>query len=170
MSLVPVSSLPDAARIWVFVSADPLTPNQQAELARLLSAQLATWTAHRRELRVAYNLLHNRFVIVAVDESATAPSGCSIDALFNLMRNCGDAIGNALVDTADIVWRSPEGLHAETRESFNQLARSGRVDRSTVVFDRTVESIGNIRNGAWEKTVERSWHARAFDFPPVPTA
>lgn len=47
------------------------------------------WQAHGRPLRAAAMLLHNRFLIVAVDETHGSASGCSIDGLMQFLHQLG---------------------------------------------------------------------------------
>ncbi len=165
MSLVPIDSLPDDSRVWVFTADAPLDSEAAKSLRELLTTFLAQWTAHKLELSVSFEILHNRFVVIAADESFRAPSGCSIDALVHGMREIGTRIGVPLVDTPDVTWRTEDGVHGTNRAGFAQLVLSGVVTLDTIVFDRTIQSIGDLRNGSWEKSARDSWHARAFEFP-----
>lgn len=165
MPLVPTASLPDDSRLWIFTSDVDLGPESATRLRTLLAPFLARWTAHKLELSVGFEILYDRFIIIAVDESYRAPSGCSIDSLVNGMKQIGAELGIPLVDTRDVTWRSGDGVHGTDRTGFAELVRQGVITLDTIVFDRTIQSIGEFRNGSWEKRAGQSWHARAFDFP-----
>jgi hypothetical protein len=36
------------------------------------------------------------------------------------------------------------------------------VTPSTPVFDNTITTVGELREGAWERPAAESWHGRAF--------
>ena len=81
MSLVTFDRLPDEARLWIYGINRSLEPPEQQLLMQKMDAFIEQWTAHKADLDAAWQLLHNRFIVIAADESATAASGCSIDSL-----------------------------------------------------------------------------------------
>ena len=53
-----------------------------------------------------------------------------------------------------------------SRDDFRALVEGGRVDADTVVFDATIQFVGDLRRGGFETTFAKSWHASAFSPPP----
>lgn len=126
-----------------------------------VAAFLETWTAHRADLRAGFDWLHNRFLVVAVDESSTGASGCSIDALTSQIRRLEEDAGVELLDAGPVWYREPDGdVRRVTREEFRRLAAEGTVTATTPVFDLTVQALGAVQTGSWEVEAGRSWHAR----------
>jgi len=164
MALLPFDSLPDDSRVWVFTAEQPFSEMNYRSLLPLLETFLEDWTSHRRDLNAGYSIRHARFIVIGIDESVTTPSGCSIDALFNALRTIGTAIGNPLVDTPDITWREGTDVMGADRNAFERRVSDGEIGLDTIVFDKTVSSVGELRNGGWEKPARASWHARAFTF------
>ena len=81
MSLAPLASLPGESRVWCFGASERPADETLEELRATMEEFLESWTAHRANLRAGFDWLHDRFLVVAVDESDVAASGCSIDAL-----------------------------------------------------------------------------------------
>ncbi|MGI9038072.1 MAG: hypothetical protein ACR2GQ_04330 [Gemmatimonadota bacterium] len=161
MSSVALSALPGDARAWCFGASEGVEERSAAELRLALSRFLAEWTAHRAELRAAGDLLHDRFLVVAVDESVTGASGCSIDALMAEVGRMGDAAGVELLDSSPVWYRAADGgIRRVDREEFRRLASAGDVDERTKVFDLTVDRLESVRSGRWEVEAGESWHAR----------
>lgn len=161
--LLPFSSLPDTSRLWSFHTAAPLTNEQESALRTHLESFLATWAAHRKEMHTAYELRESQVLLVAVDDAHVGPSGCSIDALVHELQGIGREIGVELIDSPDVLYRRNDGtLATTTRPGFRSLAEQGEVTGSTVVFDRTLERLGDLRSGRFELQASQSWHARAF--------
>ncbi len=161
MSFVPISSLPPDARIWCYgVSARP-TASIVEKLQTQLAAFLDTWTAHRADLRAGFDWLDDGFLVIAVDESTTGASGCSIDALTSEVRRLGREAGIDFLDAAPVWYREASGdVRQVSRDEFRQLAAEGSVTETTPVFDLTVEHLEAVRSGAWEVEAGSSWHAR----------
>ncbi len=161
MSLVPISSLPPDARTWCFGASATPADGALDRLRSALGAFLETWTAHRADLRAGFDWLHDRFLVVAVDESAAGASGCSIDTLTAEIKRLEREAGVELLDAAPVWYREPSGsVQRVTREQFRRLAAEGSVSAATPVFDLTVQSLGDVQTGNWEVEAGRSWHAR----------
>jgi len=128
-SIRGLAALPDDARLWIFGASRPLGEQDAASLISSTQRFLEEWAAHGRALAVAFEWLHNRFLLVAVHEDRAAASGCSIDALVHYVKR----------------------LEGEKR---------GEVDGNTIVFDLTVQRLGDVRNGGWERAAASSWHAQ----------
>lgn len=162
MSPTPIDELPDESRVWIWGAHR--VPDA-GEAARLLDATrrfLADWAAHGRSLRAALDWRHHRFLLVAVDESRAAASGCSIDAVTGHLEELESELDLPLLDTSPVWFRDPDrgGLvRTVSRSAFRQMAGEGRVDGDTVVFDLTVDRLGDVRAGSWERPAAGSWHA-----------
>lgn len=160
MSHVALDALPGDARVWCFAASDALPDDAIDELRSSMEAFIERWTAHRAELRAGYDFVHDRFVVVAVDESRVGASGCSIDALTSEIRRLEDVAGVSLLDAAPVWYRDDAGeIHRVSRDGFRRLAADGRVGPDTMVFDLTVDRLDAVRTGAWEVEAGRSWHA-----------
>ena len=160
MSHVALDALPGDARVWCFGASEAPPPDAIDELRASMASFLERWTAHRAELRAGFDWLHDRFLVVAVDESRVGASGCSIDALTAEIRRLEGVAGTSLLDTAPVWYRAAEGaIRRVSRDEFRRLAGEGRVGPDTTVFDLTIDRLEAVRNGAWEVEAGRSWHA-----------
>jgi len=162
MPLVPLASLPDDARVWVFAAERALAPAEAEAVLGTVDAFLGVWAAHGRPLRSARELRESRFLIIAVDEAAAGASGCSIDALVREIRGLEGRLGATLVDYGPIVFRDGGAIRRLPRDEFAELARAGGVSPDTVVFDNTISRLAALRGGQWELPASASWHGRAF--------
>jgi hypothetical protein len=161
MSLVPLADLPDDARVWCF-GADPEPgPDTAGRLLEEMRAFVSEWTAHRKALRAGVAWRSDRFLCVAVDESAAGASGCSIDALSDRLRELERELGVSLLDAAPVWYRDAAGtVRSVSRETFRALAARGEIGADTPAFDLTVATLGELRAGRLERPVRESWHAR----------
>lgn len=161
MSTSALDSLPDDARTWAFGIEPPLDTAPAARLLDRLGRFLETWTAHRQELRAGVDLRHGRFLFVAVDETRTGASGCSIDALLRELGELETELRVRITDAAPVWFRDGEGtIHAVERAEFRRRAERGEVDAETIVYDLTLTRLGDVREGLWEVPAGRAWHAR----------
>jgi hypothetical protein len=154
--------LPDHGRLWVFPADRTISPEERARVEEVVDDFLDGWAAHGQPLRSARELRDGRFVLVGVDVDAEAPSGCSIDALTNALRQLGSELELRLIDHAPVWFRDGDEIRTVSRADFRALADAGEVTPQTRVFDTSLTRVDQARSGALEKPAGESWHGRAF--------
>lgn len=162
MGLTAFDALPDESRVWIFGADRPPSAEESTRLLDGTRRFLEGWAAHRSRLEAGFDWKRDRFLHVAVDESGTSASGCSIDALVGRLRELEGELDLSLVDTSPVWYRDPVGdgrIRCVERRSFRELAGTGAVDGTTTVFDLTVDRLGGVRAGRWELRAADSWHA-----------
>ncbi|HET9949815.1 MAG TPA: hypothetical protein VFQ22_12905 [Longimicrobiales bacterium] len=162
MPKVTFDALPAHGRAWVFPASRTLEEREAEGLLEAVDAFLDSWAAHGVPLVSARELVERRFLLVGVDVDAEAPSGCSIDALVNRLRAYGAEIGASLIDHAGVLYRAGGEIRQVARPEFRALAEAGEVGPDTRVFDTTLTTVGQIREGALERPASETWHGRVF--------
>lgn len=162
MPRIDFDQLPDHGRLWVFPASRSLHEDERAALLDEVDDFLAGWAAHGAPLRSGRELREDRFLLVGVDQDASAPSGCSIDALVNRLRALGERLGVALVEHGPVWYRGEDGIRSVSRPEFKALASSGGVTLDTPVMDTTLTRVEQARNGGLERPARKSWHGKAF--------
>ncbi|HET9684352.1 MAG TPA: hypothetical protein VFP15_09635 [Gemmatimonadaceae bacterium] len=155
MPVVPFDSLPDSARVWIFGSDQRLSEEGAATLMREVGDHLANWKAHGEPLTVGSQLIDDRFLVVAVDQSTTGASGCSIDGLFRVLRAVQGGLGVNLVGGGRLFYRDGRGqVRCAQRSQLDELRDSGEITNDTVVFDTTITDLGTFRS-KFERAAEK---------------
>jgi len=159
----PFRHLPDSARLWTFGVSRPLDSGEERELLAAVDGFLEEWKAHGHPLAAARDWRYGRFLLVAVDDRVTPPSGCSIDALVRTLKGLEEELGVEMVGAGPVWYReggSEGDIRRVSRSDFKAAADEGRVTAQTVVFDPTLTRLAELREGKWELPAERSWHGR----------
>lgn len=160
MPLVPFHSLPDDSRVWVFGSDRRFDDNAASRLLGEVDRFLAHWQAHGHPLDAGRDWRYERFLSIAVDQSTAGASGCSIDGLYRALRALEGALGASLLGAGVFYYRATGSeLCTATRREFAARAADGAIDRETIVFDLTVDTLGAWRE-RFEAPVSAGWHAR----------
>tara|TARA_B100000949_G_scaffold158037_1_gene139111 strand:- start:122 stop:613 length:492 start_codon:yes stop_codon:yes gene_type:complete len=162
MPRIDFAQLPSDARVWIFSSDRVLSNDQQTQLLANVDGFLAQWGAHDTPLTAGREIRYDRFLFIAVDQKRVGPSGCSVDALVRQMKTVQQELGVELVDNAPVLFRRGDEIARVAREEFLALVAEGEVSLETTVFDNTLTCLGDVRNGRWETSAERTWHGRAF--------
>jgi hypothetical protein len=160
MPRVEFNTMPDAARVWVFGAAAPVTGAARDALLQSVDAYLSHWKAHGAPLYCARDWRDDRFLAIAVDEAATGASGCSIDGMFRVLADAESRVGTSLVGGGTVFWRNAAGeVQSAARSAFVAAAKAGTVSADTLVFDTTVTTVGEWR-ARFERPAAASWHAK----------
>ena len=70
-----IDSLSDDARIWIFGISPPLDDAKRARMLDEVDLFLRDWAAHNVPVTSAREILHDSFLIIAVDKTSET-SGC----------------------------------------------------------------------------------------------
>src|SRR3990172_172422 len=164
MSVVNINQMPDATRLWIFACERGLNINEVNMLKSHMARFIEQWTAHKRELKTAWEVKYGQFILIAVDETQMAASGCSIDTLVRNIHDFEKLIGCQIVGTnTNVFYRDSNSLiKCVSRNDFKRSIEHKIVNQDTIVFNNTVQTIGEVKNGQWEVALKSSWHKRAF--------
>jgi len=156
----PLDQLVSDSRIWIYGAERELTENETATVRTKLQEFVSGWVSHRRELEAAADVLHNRFVVVAVDETKAEASGCSIDGSVHFLQELGAEMGIDFFNRMRFSYRDGKGnIRTVGRDEFKDLYRSGELENESIVFDPLVKELGELRQ-IFERPLEDSWHSR----------
>lgn len=154
--------LPDYARVWVYTANRELTPSEQSHLLNEMHVFTGEWKAHGTALSAGVAFLHNRYLILAADESAARASGCSIDASVRALNSIGDELSiDFFVRTLVTYRHGAEQPTTAPIHEFWALRKAMRINDHTEVFNATAKTLGEVRLGGWQ-TFDQSWHAEMW--------
>lgn len=159
MPLVPFDSLSADSRVWVFTADPALDEDRSARLLALVDEFLSQWVAHGEPLTCGRYWRDGRFLVVGVDQNATAyASGCSIDGLYRKLAEFEKQTGASLLSRDRVFYRDAGGeVRAVSREEFGELATSGAIRPDTIVYDTSISSLSEWRQ-RFELPASASWH------------
>ena len=140
-----LTDLPDHARVWVYKTARDLSQAEQNLVRDRGAAFTGTWAAHGDPLDAAVDILHNRFVVVAVDEEQALASGCSIDKSVGFIKSLEHDLNLMLTDRMILVYEGPNGITSCRLQALPELLKEGSITADTVVYDDLVPTLGDLR-------------------------
>lgn len=152
-------TLPDTTRVWVYQANRPFRDEDIPEIRQEVRAFAQRWISHNRQLRAHADVLHNRFIVLMVDEGQADASGCSIDKSVYFLKQLQAEYGVDLFDRMAFSYKDGDEVHTVPREEFARLYREGRINDNTLVFDTLVNTKGALDEN-WLKPLSQSWHKR----------
>lgn len=155
--LIPFEQLPGTSRIWIFQSDIELDNKTMGIVLKKAAAFLATWTAHNNELHAGVTVLHNYFLILAVDENRNDASGCSIDKAFRFIRELEKDLNLSWLNRMNVaVMNNGVITILKVNELKNQLERGEY--GLTMIFNNLVQQKAELESN-WLVPVKESWLA-----------
>lgn len=149
----------DYSRIWIYGFEKSLSTIDKKIVIRHLEHFIKKWHSHTDPVKGAYEILHDRFVILVAESSV---SGCSIDSSTNIFKRLKqdyqlDALNHEL-----IYYRDTNTISALSREEFQNLVDEDKIKTDTMVYNLTLTMLGAYRAGQWELPFYKSWHSLVF--------
>ena len=155
-----LSSISPESRIWIYGAERALTSEETNVVRSEIQSFVSEWVSHRQDLKAAADVLHNRFLVVAVDESQAEASGCSIDGSVNKIKEIGAQIEVDFFNRMMFSYRDQRGnIHTVSKDEFKDLYHRGKVPNDAIVFDTLIKEVGELRQ-IFERPLEDSWHSR----------
>lgn len=155
-----LDSLPPQSRIWVYGAERALTPTESRTVRQRAQAFVGDWVSHNRDLAAGADVLHDRFLVLSVDESQAEASGCSIDGSVHFVQQLGAELGVDFFNRMRFSYRDAGGdIVTVGRDEFRERYQRGEIGNDTIVFDPLVKELGELRQ-IFERPLEDSWHSR----------
>lgn len=157
--LVEFNTLPDTSRVWIYQCSRSFTVDELREVKEELDDFIAEWTAHGSDLKAGYEIRYNRFIILALDQSLTSASGCSIDASVHFIQHLEKKYDVELLDKMNVSYKQGEYVAYKSLIDFKKMAKQKAVSPKTIVFNNLVANKGEYLEH-WEVPASESWHSR----------
>ncbi|MFZ4543669.1 MAG: hypothetical protein ACOYOA_06440 [Saprospiraceae bacterium] len=145
--------------IKIFHSSRPFEANEAASIQEKINDFTATWSSHNNQLAANGKLLHDRFVVLMVDESRHGASGCSIDKAMHFIQDLGEAYQVDFFNRYLFAYLDGSQVVSVSKNDFVERYHSGKITDDTVVFDTLVANQTDFE-GSFLKPLKHSWHRK----------
>lgn len=145
-------------RIWVYQSNRFLAPNEIERINIKLEDFSKEWATHGSKMKTACFVIEPCFIIMAVDQSEMAASGCSIDSSVKVLKEIEVEFNIDLFDRLNLSYIDQEGrVQLIKMEEFQKGIAEGLFNEETLVFNNLVDNLEDFKQH-WKTTVANSWH------------
>lgn len=157
--LVDFKELPDSSRVWIYQANRSFTEVELIEIKNELNDFLNNWTAHGKDLKAGFEIKYNRFLIIGLDQSGQAATGCSIDASVHFIQHLEEKYKVELLDKMNVSFKQGEYIAYKSLLDFKKMAKQRAISKNTIVFNNLVATKSEYLEH-WEVPASESWHAR----------
>jgi hypothetical protein len=154
---LPIEQMPDHSRVWVYQANRPFSASEIQSIENYLTPALTQWAAHGAGLNASFEIRFQQVIVIAVDETINAASGCSIDASTRWFKEMGAALGIDFFDRSTAIVEGDE----VTLLPLTALKNNPLLTPSKDVIPLQTESLGAYRSG-WLQRADTTWLQRYF--------
>ncbi len=151
------NSLSDNSRIWIYQADRELTADEQSFLNQELLNFITDWTAHNVALSGSFEILHDRFLVIMIDENKTSASGCSIDKCFNFLKKMEAKLNVNFMNRLLLAYKENNEIKMLPKSKFEDLLKAGQLNENTIVFNNLIEKKAELKTN-WQVPIKDSWH------------
>ena len=156
------SEFGDGAQLWIYPFRDPINEDGASLVKKTLGQFLPNWVSHGVPVEGKFRIHENHFVLL-VGQSTAGISGCSIDSSVNNFKDLRDHYGLDGLDRSLVFFRNEKGvIQSRHFQDFQKLVKSGLIDPETNIFDTTITTLGQLRQGKFENPLLDSSYASRF--------
>ncbi len=158
---IDFNQLPDHARLWVYQANRLLTNTEVLTIEQAMKPNLNSWAAHGQPLLASAAVIDNRFLLIAVDENQSLPSGCSIDASVRFVQGIGQQLNADFMDRA-VAYRTADGrVQTLPLPAIKPAVADGQLTPDTLVFNTLVATKAELQAN-WQVRAGETWLKRYF--------
>lgn len=159
-----INEMPADARVWVYQSNKALSDAEVTAIAKAGHTFITDWAAHGASLKASFDVLHNRFIVIAVDEKQAAASGCSIDKSVHFIKELEKQFDLNLFDRMQVAFRKENQIitcnfNDLLKELTSHISSDTDILGNVIVFNNMVSSKSEFDTN-WESKLKNSWQGR----------
>jgi hypothetical protein len=104
------------------------------------------WAAHGSALQTSFSVDYNRFLILSVNEDASAPSGCSIDSSVHALKELEDELDIDFFGRSEIAFFEDGKVVVFPLQELKNLFLAGRLNENTQTLNTLAQTVGDWKN------------------------
>ena len=155
------NKLDKKARLWVYQADRAFNEEEKGLILEKGKAFVESWTAHNKALIASIDIKYNQFIILAVDETKAAATGCSIDKSVHFVRLLEDELKINLLDKSKIAFLKDDEVVLENLSSIKSKIESEDIEADSLVFNNMATDKAQFDTN-WIISAANSWMGRYF--------
>jgi len=158
----PFPGFPDETRLWVMVLDHPLDAMGTVQFETGIRGILEAWRHKGQAYEAAWVFRDAQLLMIAEPLLAVAPSGCAIDGMLRKVERVASEVGARLGTDSEVLLRCDGRLELHCRTELACLLEKGRICSETLLVDRSLHNLAQLRQGCLERPLVKTWIGRKY--------
>ena len=154
--LVEFENIAPEASIWIYQANRPFSDDEQRVIAGETSRFLEQWAAHGAQLKTAFDIRFNQFLILAIDEQFNHSSGCSIDGSVHFIQQLGQHLNVDFFNRALVAFYDRDSVKIESLTEVKLKLENGELKESSLIFNNLIAQVKDL-DDKWMVPVTETW-------------
>ena len=150
------NQLSGQAHIWIYQANRQLATEEIAAILQKSKAFLEAWTSHGRPLQCGAEVLHNRFLVFAIERSTQELSCCTVDSAIHFLRELKDTLQLDLLDRTNVVFKQGDAIFTVPLDQVKEKIQQGEILADMLMFDNTITHKAALAD-KWLVPAKDSW-------------
>ncbi len=151
------TTYPDNAKVWVYQSNKQLEKDEVDYLKVQLDDFISSWESHGNLLKATFEVVHNIFVVLFVDEQGAKMCGTAQDNSIRLMKQLGAELEVDFLNRMVQSYKKGDQVEIVNMNDFSTLLANNEINENTIVYNNMVTTKFDFDNN-WEVPLKDSWH------------
>jgi len=147
-----------AGKVWIYLSDKELSTEMKASIVIDCDAFLKEWNAHGNMLTGSAEILHNRFIVIKIDETGYAASGCSIDKQVQFIKMLEQKYTISLLNRLLVAYKEANSITVKPANEVKRMLKEGSLSLDTIYFDAAIVDAQQFAT-SFEIPISKSWLA-----------
>ena len=143
--LTDYQTLSNESKVWIYPSSRKFYKEEIEELEEKIKQFVNGWKKEEENFKSSYQLLYNRFVIIAAEDENTSISSQDMDALVGFILELQNHYKIELLDRMNVCFKQGEYVQYKELKDFKKLLKNKSVSEKTIVFRQSDSKQRRIR-------------------------
>ncbi|RUA35608.1 MAG: ABC transporter ATPase [Bacteroidetes bacterium] len=155
------NNLDKSSKVWVYQADRAFSDEEKKFILENGIAFVKSWTAHNKDLNASIEIKYNQFIVLAVDETQAAATGCSIDKSVHFIKALENELKINLLDKSQIAFLKDEKVELQPLSSIKSKVEADEISPELLTFNNMVTNKGDF-DSKWIIPASESWMGRFF--------
>ena len=156
---IPFNQLPPDSRVWVYQADRSFSEAEEQTISNSLKDFCSQWAAHGTQLQTSFEIMHNQFIVLSVNENAYGASGCSIDGSVRVLKELSQQFNIDFFNRTKIAFLMEGEIKLYSMSELPMLFNSGMLSGSSITFNNLVADKSGFEK-TWKISAEKTWLAK----------
>ena len=136
------------SKLWIFQSLDPLSKDEEFYISENIKQFFSSWNSHGSEIKSTSFIIQSHFIFVIVDSNYSIASGCSVDNLFQKIKEIGNILNKDLLKRNFIPFKKPkkERINFLSFIDFKKYIKTNSFSNEIIIFDNSISILKDFQN------------------------
>ncbi|TAF66667.1 MAG: hypothetical protein EAZ55_05565 [Cytophagales bacterium] len=158
---ISFETLPPEARIWVYTASRAWTKEEEQKIYNSLTQFVESWQSHQRPVKASFQLVAQRIIIIAADETNFSTSGCAIDGSVACLKNIEKELQLSLLDRSNLLYQHENEWKSCTIVMAKTYVQEGEILPNDLIVNVAITTVAQLATQLYQPAAE-SWLKRFF--------